>query len=81
MSNHSKSPWGWGLREFGDHMVFKGDGEGISCRQQSIKVGGGVKIDCQSDGDHKNIYRRGGGESDKFCRDQTKIHQPLPDGK
>ena len=75
MSNHSKSPWGWGLREFGDHMVFKGDGEGISCRQQSIKVGGGVKIDCQSDGDHKNIYRRGGGEeSDKFCRDQTKIH-------
>lgn len=80
MSSHSKSPWGWGLREFGDHMVFKGDGEGISCRQQSIKVGGGVKIDCQSDGDHKNIYRRGG-ESDKFCRDQTKIHQPLPDGK
>ena len=43
--------------------MFKGDGEGISCRQQSIKVGGGggVKIDCQSDGDHKNIYRRGGG--------------------
>ena len=82
MSNHSKSPWGWGLREFGDHMVFKGGGEGISCRRQSIKVGGGVKIDCQSDGDHKNIYRRGGGgESDKFCRDQTKIHQPLPDGK
>ena len=79
MSSHSKSPWGWGLREFGDHMVFKGDGEGISCRQQSIKVGrgGGVKIDCQSDGDQKNIYRRGGGESDKFCRDQTKIHQPL----
>ena len=61
MTSHSKSPWGWGLREFGDHMVFKGDGEGISCRQQSIKVGGGVKIDCQSDGDHKNIYRRGGG--------------------
>ena len=25
------------------------------------KGGGGVKIDCQSDGDHKNIYRRGGG--------------------
>ena len=43
-------------------MVFKGDGEGISCRQQSIKVGGGgVKIDCQTDGDQKNIYRRGGG--------------------
>ena len=41
MSSHSKSPWGWGLREFGYHMVFKGDGEGISCRQQSIKVGGG----------------------------------------
>ena len=75
MSSHSKSPWGWGLREFGYHMVFKGDGEGISCRQQSIKVGGGgVKIDCQSDGDQKNIYRRGGEESDKFCRDQTKIH-------
>ena len=76
MTSHSKSPWGWGLREFGYHMVFKGDGEGISCRQQSIKVGGGgVKIDCQSDGDQKNIYRRGGGEeSDKFCRDQTKIH-------
>ena len=82
MFSHSKSPWGWGLREFGYHMVFKGDGEGISCRQQSIKVGGGVKIDCQSDGDHKNIYRRGGGgKSDKFFRDQTKIHQPLPDGK
>ena len=78
MSSHSKSPWGLGLREFGYHMVFKGDGEGISCRQQSIKVGGGGgKIDCQSDGDQKNIYRRGGGEgeeSDKFCRDQTKIH-------
>ena len=81
MSNHSKSPWGWGLREFGDHMVFKGDGEGISCRQQSIKVGGGgLKLTANQMGIIR-IFIGGGGESDKFCRDQTKIHQPLPDGK
>ena len=79
MSSHSKSPWGWGLREFGDHMVFKGDGEGISCRQQSIKVGGGgVKIDCQSDGDHKNIYRRGGrGNQINFVVTKPKFTSPF----
>ena len=73
MTSHSKSPWGWGLREFGDHMVFKGDGEGISC----IKVGGGVKIDCQSDGDHKNIYRRGGGNQINFVVTKPKFTSPF----
>ena len=83
MSSHSKSPWGLGLREFGYHMVFKGDGEGISCRQQSIKVGGGgLKLTANQMGIIRIfIGGGGGGESDKFCRDQTKIHQPLPDGK
>ena len=81
MSSHSKSPWGWGLREFGDHMVFKGDGEGISCRQQSIKVGGGLKLTANQMGIIRIFIGGGEGESDKFCRDQTKIHQPLPDGK
>ena len=65
MSSHSKSPWGWGLREFGDHMVFKGDGEGISCRQQSIKVGGGgLKLTANQMGIIK-IFIGGGGGGEK----------------
>ena len=62
MSSHSKSPWGWGLREFGYHMVFKGDGEGISCRQQSIKVGGGgLKLTANQMGIIKIFIGGGGG--------------------
>ena len=59
--------------------MFKGDGEGISCRQQSIKVGGGgVEIDCQSDGDHKNIYRRGGrGNQINFVVTKPKFTSPF----
>ena len=61
VSSHSKSPWGWGLREFGDHMVFKGDGEGISCRQQSIKVGGGLKLTANQMGIIRIFIGGGGG--------------------
>ena len=63
MTSHSKSPWGWGLREFGDYMVFKGDGEGISCRQQSIKVGGGggLKLTANQMGIIRIFIGGGGG--------------------
>ena len=48
------------------------------------KGGGGGEIKLT--GNQMGIIRifiGGGGEeeSGKFCRDQTKIHQPLPDGK
>ena len=56
-------------------MVFKGDGEGISCRQQSIKVGGGgLKLTANQMGIRTILIGGWGEESGKFCRDQTKIH-------
>ena len=43
-------------------MVFKGDGEGISCRQQSIKVGGGgLKLTANQMGIIKIFIGGGGG--------------------
>ena len=43
--------------------------------------GGGLKLTANQMGIIKIFIGGGGGESDKFFRDQTKIHQPLPDGK
>ena len=43
-------------------MVFKGDGEGISCRQQSIKVGGGgLKLTANQMGIRRIFIGGGGG--------------------
>ena len=35
--------WGGGEEGLGNHMVFRGNGEGISRRQKSTKVGRGGK--------------------------------------
>ena len=44
--------------------------------------GGGLKLTANQMGIIKIfIGGGGGGKSDKFFRDQTKIHQPLPDDK
>ena len=77
MSSHSKSPWGWGLREFGDHMVFKGDGEGISCRQQSIKVGGGLKLTANQMGIIRIFIGGGGGNQINFVVTKPKFTSPF----
>ena len=77
MTSHSKSPWGWGLREFGDYMVFKGDGEGISCRQQSIKVGGGgLKLTANQMGIIR-IFIGGGGNQINFVVTKPKFTSPF----
>ena len=78
MSSHSKSPWGRGLREFGYHMVFKGDGEGISCRQQSIKVGGGgLKLTANQMGIIKIFIGGVGGNQINFFVTKPKFISPF----
>lgn len=73
MTSHSKSPWGWGLREFGDHMVFKGDGEGISC----IKVGGGLKLTANQMGIIRIFIGGGGGNQINFVVTKPKFTSPF----
>ena len=59
--------------------MFKGDGEGISCRQQSIKVGGGggLKLTANQMGIIKIFIGGGGGNQINFFVTKPKFTSPF----
>ena len=68
-------------RIWGSHGVQRGWRRDQLSPTEYKGGGGGLKLTANQMGIIKIFIGGGGGKSDKFFRDQTKIHQPLPDGK
>ena len=75
---HDLSPdGGWGIGGGGNHMVFRGNGVGISRRQQSIERRGDYTKSSTKEGSVIKILQGRRWRSGKFNCDTTKIVRPL----